>query len=489
MTVQRPTWNLGDEIHSGSRAAKDIDLAASTAEALAGEKYYSRMNEPQSVVTAAVQYAASCMAPVLVPMAVQAREQGHITEPGGWQLRVESESHKEMCLSLTHPGAPGGWCVSIDVDQEMIDIAKQRLSVLDQSIKEKLEAHGLNHMQIFYREIGIGGKDIEKLPEELERSNFKADRTNYRSIGPGHEFSAMRAYALRLPEGGINGHGRAGAQSDTESFSSIDIFDSYAKRDGWASGLSAQLIPARHHRDDELLTPSSDRDGVMPERFMGILSNLITANGYEPTVRAREAELSTRGWISFGSGNSHALQEVGHGLIHQAGGLWTPEVTDAMRDFSAEIAACDVRMNVGDWIRLARNLEEQGNARRADLFSANDGRDEAWAENDGDTLTIRHETQHGKFRTDILLRDGALQELHCYRERPGAPDIAVGRFRADGQGVLQHDYAGTLTHDVEVAYNIRNIRDMNGIIGSLSSLACVMDEELEARNVDDSPSP
>lgn len=489
MTTPRPTWELNGKTLSGSRPAHDIDLEASTTEALAAVKYYSRMNEPQDVLKAAMQYAASSMATVLVPMALQARKQDHITEPGGWQLRVESASHKEMCLSLTNPGAPGGWCISLDVEKEMTDTAKARVAVLGDRISEKLKALGMSDMNIFLRDIGVGSKDIDKLPEELERAEFKADPANYRAIGPDHVFKELRAYALRLPEGGMSGHGRRGVQSNTEDYSSIDLFSDHAKRKGWASGLSVKLIPARRHHGDEMLCPSSESDNVMPERFMEILSWLILANGHGPAVRAKEAELSRIGWISFGSGNSHALQEIGHGLVHRAGGLWTPEVTDAMRDFSAEIAACDVRMNVDDWIRLARNLEEQGNAQRAELFSANDGRDEAWAENDGDILTIRNQTQHGKFRTDILLRDGAPQELHCYRERSGAQHIPIGRFQADDQGVLQHDYAGALMNDVEIGYTIRNIRDMNGLIGSLSSLACVMDEELKARNDDDSPSP
>jgi len=488
MSVPRPTWKLGEENHSGSRAAKDIDLAASTAEALAEEKYYSRMNEPTDVVKAAVNYAASCMAGVLVPMAVQARDQGFLTEPGGWQMRVESENHKEICMSLTHPGAPGGWCVALDVGKELTDIAKQRLSVLDEVIGEKLKNLGLNDKQIFLRAIGIGGKDIEKLPEELARAQFKADPNNYRSVGADHVFSELRAYALRLPEGGINGNGRAGAQADTEDYCEIDVFKDSADRSGWRRGLCALLKPARLHLGDELLTPSSERDGVMPDRFMEVLSRLLVANGHEPAVHDRDTELSQIGWVSFGSGNSHALQEIGHGLVHRSGGLWSPDVTTAIRDFSAEIAACDVRMNIDDWIRLARNLSEQGHELPSDRFSANDGRDEAWAENDGNTLTIRHETQHGVYRTDIVLQDGAPQEVHCYRERLGAPLLPVGRFHADEDGKLQQDYAGRGMNDVGIGYTIRNIRDMNGIIGSLSSLACVMDEEIKADIVDGGPS-
>ena len=108
MAMPRPTWKLGDEIHSGSRAAKDIDLTVSTAEALAEEKYYSRMNEVTDVKTAAMTYAASCMSGVLVPLAILARERGHITEPDGWEFRVESVSVilSRPILTAIWPSAP-----------------------------------------------------------------------------------------------------------------------------------------------------------------------------------------------------------------------------------------------------------------------------------------------------------------------------------------------------------------------------------------------
>lgn len=489
MAIERPAWKIGENIHSGSRAAKDIDLDASTAEALGEVKYYSRMEEPISVEKAAVEYAATAMEPVLVPLALMARDRGHVAEPGGWEMRVVSHSHCEICLSLTHPGSPGGWCVAMDLTPRYTDDAAARIAELDKIIGEKLADLGLNRREVILRRLGLGATPAsDALPEEEHLARIKAAPGSFKPIAADVPLKELRAYDVCLPAGGIGGHGRGGSRPGIEDLGDSSLFLDDEKRAGWNRGLCVKLAPSAMDRDDGLLKPASGRDGVMPHHFMKTLAGLLKANGFENAIRAREAEISSHGWICYGSGNSPALQEIGHGLVHRAGGIWDATVTAGLREFSVEIAACDMGNILDDTVRLARDLDERGHNHPSRRFSANDGRDLAWAESDSDSVTIFNETQSGTYRTDVMLRDGAPSKVLCYRERSGAPYLPVGRFHVDGECNLQQDFMGTVMHDVEIAYNIRNIRDMNGIISSLGSLSCVMDEELESI-ANDEPQP
>lgn len=458
----------------------DIDLDASTAEALGEVKYYSRMKEPIGVEKAAVEYAATAMEHVLVPLALMARDRGHVAEPGGWEMRVVNQDHCEICLSLTHPSSPGGWCVAMDLTPRYTDDAAARIAELDKIIGEKLADLGLNRREVILRGLGLGPTSAsDALPEEEHLARIKAAPGSFKPIAADVPLKELRAYAVCLPAEGVGGHGCGGSLPGIEDPGDISLFLDGEKRTGWNRGLWVKLAPSAMDRDDGLLKPASGRDGVMPHLFMETLALLLRANGFENEIRAREAEISSHGWICYGSGNAPALQEIGHGLVHRAGGIWDATVSAGLREFSAEIAACDMGNILDDTVRLARDLDEQGHNHPSRRFSANDGRDLAWAESHSDCVTIRNETQSGIYRTDVMMREGIPSKVLCYRENRGAPYLPVGRFHIDGDGILQQDFRGAVMHDVEIAYNIRNIRDMNGIISSLSSLSCVMDEELK----------
>ncbi|RMJ20393.1 hypothetical protein PHISP_08737, partial [Aspergillus sp. HF37] len=62
------------------------------------------------------------------------------------------------------------------------------------------------------------------------------------------------------------------------------------------------------------------------------------------------------------------------------------------------------------------------------------------------------------------------QALSSFEVRP------VGRFRMT-EGGLQADYGAGPDGAPAIAFDIRNVRDMNGIIASLSSTCCCFDEE------------
>lgn len=216
--------------------------------------------------------------------------------------------------------------------------------------------------------------------------------------------------------------------------------------------------------------------------------------GPHPVRRAGRAGASARrggGADPLGQlrgGERHALlEEAGHAIVHAAGGLFDPSVERRIAAFWAGIAAQDVERHLADWFALAPELAAAGHGAGEEAFSCNDGRDLARAELNGPVRSLRTETQNGTYRVDMTEDgEGGVARVLAVRE-VGGRDLPIGRFLMTDEG-LRPDFGPG--NGPEIAYQIRIVRDLNGAIGSLASVACVFEEEQKRNRAgSDDPEP
>lgn len=475
MSPSRPVVDDHGEKRTATFPAANVDIDASFREALAQTRSYSRMSEPAEIEKAACDYMAECMKTAIVDLAFLAHDKGHLASSSGWEMRISSSSYKEMVFVLTHQEKPGAWGGVIDLAPVMTEDAKSRLRTLSDSLEEQLLSQGLDRHAIMMR--SILGRSKDPLPVEIEISALKKDGMSYEPVAADHVFREMRAYSVRLPAGGWNGRGCPGIPPGTEDSSDLTLLDPATpeKRAGWAFGYMAKLSPVRRYNDTiDALTPSSGRDGVVPGAFTEIVSDLIRSNGLEAQVLARNPEIGNLPWITYS--HSPLLEELGYALAHRAGGLFDASVTATIRDYSASIAAMDMRNHLEEFVALVPRLIEKGHVSPDTTFDANDMRDQGHAEIDGNTLMLFTRTQNGSYRVDIRMEEDRVAGVTCHRMAGSEPVRQVARFVMADAGLV-HDYDGAFGGEPPIDYSIRNIRDVNNIILSLSSIACVFEEE------------
>jgi len=480
---ERPTWKLGDEDHPATYPAALLDPDTAIAEALAEKGYYSgRSDDVTTLQNAALAHAGECMADALVKLAFRALEAGpdvQLENSAGWKACLMPATRQSSIeLLLVHPSEPGAWHIDFQFRGEMTPEAEARAKEID----ALMEAAGVD---ISTRV--LASLTRKPFPHSEELRALEADPASWRSPGRGSRLSEVIGTAIDLGSKDWNGIGPGSKPRDVEGVETLRSFAQIDRDSGWWKGIQLRLKPVPDcQRNKGELKPQTGRDGACPHVPAALLSDFIRTQGLMPLVAPRAELAGSLPWICFGNARHAALDDAGHAIVHASGGLFDEAVVARIRGFSAQIAACDVEFHLPEWKDLAVSLTSSGITSSDNSFDCNDLRDISHATHEGSVLSNWNRTQHGRFRLDLHLdEDGEVGSVLAVRNSGGA-DHVVGRFRREADA-LQPDYGPE--NGPEVSYTIGNIRDMNGIISSLSSVACCWEEENARRKEDDSPSP
>ena len=463
----RPTWTLdGKGIPCTYPAALlDPDVAIGSALDLAAG--FDRLDEVTGLKSAAISHATECMSDALAEIALRAQGAipGGLSEtPDGWRVGSAAENGpSSIGLMLVHAEGRGAWHIRVAFVPEMTPEAK----AIKAEVEARMVAAGVTPVDLVLAE--VAGK---KVPHHDELRAIMAEPSSWTRPSRGARFQGLIATAINLgPQGG--------RPEGVEEVISLTDFTKLVPGAKWWPGQHLEAGPARRYPgQSETLTPNVSSIGACPHLPMMILSDLIRANGLMPLVAPRAEIAGSRPWIQYGNERDVPVRDAGHAIIHASGGLYDASVQDRVARFSAGIAAHDVGRHLEDWTRTAIEMISEGVTSAERSFDCNDMRDICHAGREGSRLWLRLETQHGSFRLDMMLaKGGAVAEVLASRIR-GGRDIPVGRFRMTGRGLCAE-------YGTDIPYDIRSIRDMNGIIGSLASVACVWQDERPGN----SPSP
>ncbi|MCA9772702.1 MAG: hypothetical protein KC466_09870 [Myxococcales bacterium] len=483
----RPTWKLGDETHPATYPAVDLDPDQALQAALEATVGYDRYNDVSLVLGAAIDHAAECMKDAISEIAFRARDLGPDTpqvSESGWRAFWEpGPSGTNIDLMLVHETEPGAWHLSVRFNPVMTEAAEAREAEIEARIAEANT--GVSPRDLFMAR--LFPKKDDPLMAELKR--LEDDPASYRPAARGDRLTVVYGTALDLGAKGWRGTGPGGKPAHVEEFAHARHFlPLKAYQDTWWNGLQLTLRPnPSYQRHEGMLTHSNDRGGACPEIPLRILSDLIRASDLAPQVAKRAAEVGSLPWISYGAEHRVPLEEAGHAMVHAAGGVFDASVSRRLTAFWAGIAAQDVERHLADWFALAPELAAAGHGTGDGAFSCNDGRDLARAELNGPVRSLRTKTQNGIYRVEMTEDgEGGVARVLALRE-VGGRDLPIGRFLMTEEG-LRPDFGPG--NGPEVAYQIRTVRDLNGAIGSLASVACVFEEErTEARAGSDDPEP
>ncbi len=483
----RPTWELSDKTYPATYPADQLDPDEALQAALDATVGYDRYNDVSLVLGTAIDHAGECMKDAISEIAFRARDLGPDTpqvSQSGWRAFWEpGPSGANIDLMLVHETEPGAWHVSVRFTPVMTEAAAAREAEIEARISAAQTGLSRGDMMM----ARLFPKKDDPLMGELKL--LEDDPASYRPAARGDRLSVVYGTALDLGAKGWRGTGPGGKPAHVEEFAHARHFlPLKAYQDVWWNGIQLTLRPVpSYQRHEGMLTHSTGRSGACPEIPLLILSDLIRSSDLAPLVAKRAAEVGSLPWISYGEEKRVPVEEAGHAMVHAAGGMFDETVARRITAFWAGIAAQDVERHLGDWFALAPQLASAGHGTGDGAFSCNDGRDLARAAVTGPLRVLRTETQNGTYRVDMTeAEDGGVARVLAVRES-GGRDHAIGRFVMTGDG-LRPDFGPE--NGPEIAHHIRNVRDLNGAIGSLASVACVFEEEQKQNRAgSDGPEP
>lgn len=480
----RPTWDLDREARPATLPAAGLDPDEAVREALLADAPHDRHADVTTLVGAAINFAAESMRDALAELAFRARDlgpEGGLRSGTGWRAFWEPGPHgSNIDLVMTHEREPGGWHLSVRFAPVLTEPAADRVTALEAAFR--VARPGLSPRELLMARI-VPGKDD---PTLSELSLVESDPASYRPAARGDRLEIAYATALDLGPTGWRGIGPGGRPARVEEVADARTFlPVRAYERVWWGGLQLTLKPVpAFQRHEGRLIPNSERPGACPEMPLRILSDLIRSAGLGDEVRRRSEEAGQLPWISYGDERHVLVEEAGHAMVHAAGGMWDRTVDERLSAFWSGIAAQDVERHLDGWFALAPQMAKSGYGSGGEAFSCNDGRDVATGATAEGVRSLRTRTQNGTYRVDMTeAEDGGVARVLAVRES-GGRDIPIGRFIMTGTG-LRPDFGPENGPAIE--HDIRTVRDLNGVIGSLASAACAFEE---ARIVDEeTPEP
>lgn len=434
---------------------------------------HERMGDTSSVSNAIAAYASATLLQSIGGLAFQIARQASVQGEDGWSAHAyKSESSHKSSFLIFEDDEPGGALIQVEYEQVFKPEIKERMNALFYADHEKLRARGIDSSDLLVKEILKKGRDEKEVTEEyLETLTLKNDPSSYVTPREGHPVKDVSVISLDLDNMLVGGSNRHGVMRHLEKSLSSTLEE--AEQPGYNPGKILGMKAVRRDDHATVMLPLLGTC-LMPEIMLSALSGLLRKNGYADEVEARERLFSQQKIWTSDVSHYPDLESFAYALVHENKGFVDRETVEEIRLFSAEIAAHDISLFLPALVKLSQGLIREGYDGEK-TFDCNDLRDIASVRETEHGPVLITKTQHGTYY--VLLRMSENQNVtSVHVSKSGGKNLGSFSIR---EGQISPDM------DNYPEYTIRNVRDMNNAILSLSSVACVFEEE----NPDQSPDP
>lgn len=394
--------------------------------AIAGSRSHEHVSD---IHQGAMAYAGECLLPDLAALAFRLRQDVRLDMSDGSVLEADPASPRfRTDLLLTLPEDARAWHIFIchrgELSPTGVDAKKQILDASPDDIITRI---------------------LTPSPEEQA---IDADPANWLDPGPTTPVERVGGTLLHsFPENGFATFRPPGEAPKI-----------------WWPDKALDLMPASDLSTDEEGRRSiglnwGSSDPYTELRLLRTLSQAICETGLDTGLADRNAILGSVEWVQFGDRDTAARLSAGMRMIHDEGGQVTQEVIDAIDMTERCIYAKLVDREIGTLRNLMADLWAAGVTDENKAFDCNDGRDKAWTEFGEGSQRLHVENQAGKFVLE-LVDDGAVRIL-----KDGDCLTLLETLVPGPEGLEPVAEQGD-------APSIRKVRDRNGVLLSLTSVAC-----------------
>lgn len=470
-----------------TRPIAEIDVDEAFDKALVYDKYSMRCDEVTTVLEAALRYASETMMDAIGKLALMVRdrpEKLHKAEEAGYRLTLVTGVRESINLIMTKDGEPGGKLIEVRFKPVLTETGKTVVSDIEKLSEIEMEQLGLNKSQKLMIRIGVGDKN--KVPPAQKALNeYLSSGRGYRRPERGDKVDMVMGTMLDLST-----PGNKSVPAENDKWEAVQMKELVSDntstklksdRNIWWKGIDFQMKkPTIMNEEEPEFSSLSERNSGWFHKTLSDITDILCLTNLDRMVRERNTQSSNTPWWTSGVANYPLLEEAGYAAVMSSGGLFDEKVVQRITDFSRNIAAIDLDRRLDVFLNAIGLMVANGHISSDNQFICNDLRDRAYVteHDDGHDVHIRNES--GQYLLSINHDGHHVISVHA-RTKNGKD---VGRFVTDN-GVLVNDYQAGPEQE-EIVYNARNVRDMNGIIHSLESIACVLEDEYA---VEASPSP
>lgn len=467
MNLERKTWELGrasagDKVmhlplsHPPASIDEKEALAHLYARKQSGDSRYDAVS---SFVKAATSFFLQSAQQAIVEMAYLGVQQG-LRPANGWIPTVQ-QSNNTFTLTVEREGAPGAWCFEIACQKEQTPEGTALISELREQVHK--ENKDLGHGR--HRDIMIAIGSVTDLSDlEMRYKNAQEDPANYRPAASGDRLDLMK----------ISAHSQNGGVPD-----GVDpLYQGDTKQ-----GELSPSFEDRETLEKRGLSPISGGLGGAVEHGLFALSRLLEANGFSEMVAAKAASISMFPWTCY-SERSAEITDAAHAVVSGSGGLFDQSVMDQIRGFSNHIASKSFERISEKLVELSEGLIARGHTDQSSCFEANDMREHVYVEQTETGYLINLRNDIATYHVDLQIDDGVVMGLEVSKVE-GDSLKPVARFTGPEFTPDFGDY------ETGIPYDLRTVRDTNGVHLGLDSVHCCMIEDygpLQPPEEDDAPS-
>jgi hypothetical protein len=471
MAEERKTWTLGRagqfnkvEHLPLTRPAAEVDPDAAMALVMNRPHLgYSRRDDVTDYIKQAGAFFVQAAQDAIVTLAMRVHEDhGENALPHGEISYRSLPAPGKGAMILKPQKGPGCFVVGIECDKSFNEAGKAKVPELKDTVDAEHAEQGLSQIQSLLRTLDDHGlSDNEQALKKAEN-----DPNNYRAIAEGDRLEKIGIYACHLGTGGPEGVAyQSGIFTAQDAFMSGD----------YCSGMVGSVSPDREikgHFSNEGLNPSHIDVRSSFERGLALLSQYIDAYGLSDMVAKKAQELANQHWLCFGREDDALIADAAHARVFQSGGLFDQKVMSSVQGMSADIAGSDFAYMGNRLIEVAQILLSNGHVDKDAEFEANDMRDHAYVVETQDGYRLHTRDDNGTYLVKIAQSGDEIDGLTVQRLVGDAYQDAA-RFTGPE---MKHDYLGETSGLPEIPYTIHNIWAVNGVISSLDSIHCVLEE-------------
>lgn len=455
------------------------------------------------VASAAVQASVELTWPIVRKLGLHLRDVGPLVHDG-WHFRaVDTGMHHSLSFVAEHEDEPGGWFYNCAISMKMTPEGEAALRAADEAmVVEFAEAQA--KLPVADRK-PVHRFSTSFMDDSPEKVAVKADPANFihqDECPHVQKFAVCPYYRNGMPPI-YSGYSRDGLESILK--------EDYAN--GWVSARTVDVRPSiylQHGINQKPHMPTSTVVGDIPTSLVGmkVLGFGIQAADMVADVNARIKDLSEMQYVYFGSERGGVIDALGVAAAVQDLGLVEDSVHDLAVDLWKAAAAADATHAAVDFNIVLRLLREHGHTTCDDEFECNDAEDYSFVEEiDEGRGILWLRTQHGQYRIDFIedanggpLRRMMISAQHDPSLEYGGEDIVDFEYSLDGSHQIDSGQEGFLAvlewDDERIAYEVtevgsfegRTIRDLNGVLGKIGSVSCILEGEYEVENDEDDAS-
>lgn len=458
------------------------ELKIQLAEAIAADPRRDQMDNFLGVANAAIQLTVEIAGPSIRNLARRIRDNGPMSFDGWTLASAPLRDAWHIGFTAEREGEPGGWLYNCLVQSQK----SQAGIAAEEARADKMRAAGADETDIMLSQISLKDGDEPNSPAHFLPQDECPRLDRFVVCGYAKDGGMRPLY---------DGYG-------TPSLSKIigeDKFKGYMQT-GIIEARPSIYLAYGLDSNPDIPTSYAMSDVPAGLEAMELVTKALRLSGLSSETEAKTISMADVTYAEYSSRPSNRLiSALGLAEVYRQQGLFTHHLASTICEVWQVAAAADITRNRGNFSTAIKLLEAHGHASLDTEYDCNDLDDSSFVErlaDDRGVLWIR--TQHGQYRVDFVEEQetGTLLALtfsaqhepedYDYEDEHEFDYETSRKVSPEDKGFLARvrwdQDAEAFVMNFSGDWNTRTIKDLNGVILAVGTVACCLEDDYDEDN-------